>query len=327
MTEIASMQDAPAGASERTISRAAALKGLLWCEWLRYGRMLVGFAAVWIVLLWVLELLFHPIPLLVFGAAYVLLAGPIIGGADAAEGAEEFAFALPPTRADRYLVRLAVGLGPLLIFQGVGAAAIAGDWPQAVWGLFVESGLADPFEAAPGVAYAAAFSAPVAAFSATFVVASCLTHRWMVMMAWIPGSLAAAGLFGFAAGLEHAVWDRPTGLIVGPVLPAAAALILLGGHLAYQRKEGVARAAGAGMSWAVRGLIVALAALVALGVLGLLWAAEGDRADSLERSRLEALEVRSAAAPLQRIAPIAAPTRAATSTASAPASRPAGMKE
>jgi len=324
MSEIASTQDAPAGAGERTISRATVLKGLLWCEWLRYGRMLVGFAAIWIVLLWVLQLLFHPVALLVFGAAYVLLAGPIIGGADAAEAAEEFAFALPPTRADRYLMRLAVGLGPLLVFQGVGAAAIAGDWPQAVWGLFVESGLADPFEAAPGAAYAAAFSAPVAAFAGTFVVASCMAHRWGVMMAWIPGCLAAAGLFGAATGLEVAMWDRPTGLISGPVLPAAAALILLGGHLAYQRKEGVARAAGAGTSWAVRGLIVALAALVALGVLRLLWTVQADRMASMEAQRQAAVGF----GPTDRaVTRAVTPLPPATSTASAPASRPAGMKE
>ena len=51
------------------------------------------------------------------GAVYAAehpVIGSRVGGSDVLQGAEEFAFALPPTRGQRYLVRLALAMLPFV---------------------------------------------------------------------------------------------------------------------------------------------------------------------------------------------------------------------
>src|ERR1051325_5659325 len=97
-------------ASERTARDSSlpfsrAWRGLLWSEWFAHSQLLLIFLAVWLVAVWTLPLFTHPGWVLILGALYAIMAGPIYGGGDVLEGCEEFTFALPPTRAERYFSR------------------------------------------------------------------------------------------------------------------------------------------------------------------------------------------------------------------------------
>src|SRR4051812_39795500 len=105
-------------------------KGLLWSEWFAHSRLLLVFLGVWLVAVWTLPLFTHAGWILLLGALYALMAGPIYGGGDVLEGSEEFTFALPPTRGERFLSRLVVGIGTLLILCGMNAVALGFDLPQ-----------------------------------------------------------------------------------------------------------------------------------------------------------------------------------------------------
>src|SRR5207247_3890178 len=83
--------------------------------------------------------------ILLFGGLYALVAGPIYGGSDTIEGCEEFTFALPPTRSERYLARLAVGGGTVLLFTALDLLALGLDLPQILAKLYVNTGLIRPW--------------------------------------------------------------------------------------------------------------------------------------------------------------------------------------
>jgi len=89
----------------------SAIRGLLWAEWFAHSRLLLVFLGLWLAAVWALPLVAHPGWILLLGGIYALLAGPAYGGADVMDACEEFAFSLPPTRAERYWARLAVGAG------------------------------------------------------------------------------------------------------------------------------------------------------------------------------------------------------------------------
>src|ERR1043166_5298214 len=101
-----------------------AFGGLLWCEWYAHSRLLLFFLAAWIVCTWVMPLYAHPAFILFFGVVFAIIAGPAYGGSDTAEGSEEFTFALPPTRSERYLARLTVGGSALLLFTAMDILAL-----------------------------------------------------------------------------------------------------------------------------------------------------------------------------------------------------------
>src|SRR5436190_4293988 len=121
-----------------------AFRGLLWCEWYVHSRLLLFFLATWVAGVWIFPLSGNPAWILVFGVLYSLVAGPVYGGSDTLEGSEEFVFALPPTRAERYCARLAVGGGTLLLFTGLDLLALGLDLPQILAKLYVDSGLIHP---------------------------------------------------------------------------------------------------------------------------------------------------------------------------------------
>ncbi|MHC4249016.1 MAG: hypothetical protein ACYS9X_07805 [Planctomycetota bacterium] len=228
-------------------------RGLLWREWLAHGEAVLGFLAAYLVLGWVLEIFFHPGFVLAFGAILAMFAGVAFGGGDAAEGSEEFAFALPPTRGERYVARLAFGGAVVGAFVIVGLLSVALDLPQLVWGIFVNSGFTEPFpEARPRFIYALAFAIPAAAYAATFAVASVAQTRGTVTVSWILGGIGAAAVMGAGFIAEGFLWEELNGYVSTPLLLAATALAAQGGYYAYTRKEGVSRPApmaGGGSRW------------------------------------------------------------------------------
>jgi len=255
-----------------------AMRGMLWREWLAHGESVLGFLAAYLVLGWVLEIFFHPGFVLGFGAIVAMYAGVAFGGGDAAEGSEEFAFALPPTRGERYVAHLAFGGAVVGAFVIVGLLSVALDLPQLVWGVFVNSGFTEPFpEARPGFIYALAFAIPAAAYAATFAVASVAQTRGTVALSWILGGIGAAAVMGGGFIAEWLLWDELNGYVSTPLLLAATALAVQGGYYAYTRKEGISRPAplaGGGSRW---WLWIIVAAAVFLFLFVLLFAAGAPR--------------------------------------------------
>src|SRR5207249_12210622 len=147
------------------------VRSLLWCEWYAHSKVLLFFLAAWLACVWVLPLYANPAWILLFGGLYALVAGPIYGGSDTIEGCEEFAFALPPTRGERYLARLAVGGGTLLLFTALDLLALGLDLPQILAKLYVDTGLIRPrpvFES--GLLHGLMVALPFAVFAFSFVL-------------------------------------------------------------------------------------------------------------------------------------------------------------
>ena len=251
------------------------VRGLLWREWLTHRNLIVGFVAAWLVLLWVLLVFCHLGFILAFGIILAVFAGTRIGGIDAAEGSEEFSFSLPPTRSQRYLVRMALGLAPVFVLTLVGVLAVRYSLPQALWGLVVETGFTEPFPAkGPAFLYVLAVVLPLGAFAFTFAIASSAS-RWGLVTGSPPLGVLVSGVvtgLGFLA--EELLWREVNGYVVCPALAALAAMALLGGYLHYVRKEGVARPAVAVVRrwWiaAVIGMVILL-----LLLFGALWSYRG----------------------------------------------------
>jgi len=247
----------------------AVVNGLLWRQWLAFRGLVLGFLAAWLIGAWVLLIFFHPGWILGFGALCGLVLGTALGGGDAAEGSEEFSFALPPTRKTRYLTRLTFGGVVVVLLSGLGLLAIGYDLPQALWGLVVDSGFTEPFEPCrPRCVYGLGFAVPVACYAFTFAIAAAARSRGTAFIAWLWGAAATGGFVLVGLLCEHLLWEEFNGYASVPLLLAVAAAVLLVGYLSYVRKEGITRpapiaAGGWGWAW-VLVVIVALVVLFAL---------------------------------------------------------------
>ena len=251
------------------------LKGLLWREWLARRNLLLGFLVAWLILLWVLGIFFHPGFLIAFGVIFAFVVGPRLGGADAAEGCEEFSLSLPPTRSQRYLVRMGLGLVSVFLLAGLGSLAIWLDLPQRLWGLVVESGFTEPFPPVEyGFLYLLAVVASLGVFAFTFAIASLANSRGLVAGAGLAGVLCAAILLALGLLAEYLLWqNRPlNGYITCPALAAVSTMVLLLGYLAYvHRKEGISRPspmARGGRGWWTA-VIVVIIMVIVVAFLGL----------------------------------------------------------
>jgi hypothetical protein len=215
-----------------------AIHGLLWCEWYAHSKLLLFFLAAWLACVWVLPLYANPAWILLFGVLFALVAGPIYGGSDTIDGCEEFTFALPPTRGERYLTRLAVGGGALLLFTALDLLALGLDLPQILAKLYVDTGLIRPrpvFESGllPGLMVAL----PFAVFAFSFVLSAVAHSRALVLTAWFWAALLSLVALQLGFWYEELVWDKLNGFFSCPLLALLAMASLCGGHRAYARKE------------------------------------------------------------------------------------------
>ncbi len=121
------------------------VRGILWREWLVYGRVFLAIWGLWLLGGWYLPILIHPLLIMGLTGLCALLAGTLLGGADVLDGAEEFSLALPPTRSQRYVARCSLGALSISFLAAVGLLTVALDLPQAIWRLFVNSGFTEAF--------------------------------------------------------------------------------------------------------------------------------------------------------------------------------------
>jgi len=300
-------------------------RGLLWRHWL-VGRWLV--LAGLIVLLtcgWSLMLFHHPGWIIATGSLFALIAGTVFGGTDAAEGSEEFAFALPPTRSQRYVSGIVIGGGVVLAYCLVGALSIALDLPQLLWSLVVDSGFTAPF--GPwGRTFLCplAIVVPLMAFAATYVPASLSRTSTGVWLSWLSGVVFTGGSVWIACSAELMVWRDVNGYVGLPGLGALAVMILLLGHARYMRKEGISRpgqSAAKGGSWWIW---VVMGVFVLLVMMFVLYHIRSDEAVEHMESAKENAEAARATARSRDTESRPQPSVGTTMPASSPATRVSG---
>jgi len=228
-------------------------RGLMWRHWLAGRWAIVGGLVVLLAGGWALMLFHHPGWIIATGSIFAAISGIMFGGTDASDGSEEFAFALPPTRSQRYISGIVLGGGAVLAYCLIGTMSIALDLPQFLWSLVVDSGFTTPF--GPWVEtylYFLAIVVPLLVFACTHICASLSQTRGAVWLSWLP----AVGITGLVVWLgcmaEDEIWGRINGYICVPALLAMGAMFLLFGHTRYVRKEGISRPGGTtagGGSW------------------------------------------------------------------------------
>jgi len=228
-------------------------RGLLWRHWLAGRWVIMGGLIVLLTGGWVLMLFHHPGWIIATGSIFAAISGMVFGGADAADGSEEFAFALPPTRSQRYISGIVLGGGAVLAYCLIGTLSIVLDLPQFLWSLVVDSGFTTPFGPwTETYLYFLSIVIPLLVFACTHVCASLSQTRGAVWLSWLP----AAGITGLVVWLgcmtEDEVWGRINGYICVPSMLALGVMGLLFGHTRYVRKEGISRPGGTpagGGSW------------------------------------------------------------------------------
>ena len=222
----------------RTQGLARAWKGLLWSEWYAHSQVLLIFLAVWLLAVWTLPLFAHPGWILILGGLYALMAGPMYGGADVLEGCEEFTFALPPTRAERYFSRLIVGSGTLLLLCMMNVVALGLDLPQILARLYVQTGIIKPVPVMkPGLLYGLIVALPVTVFAIAFTISSVTHSRILILLSWFWAGVAALAALQIGFWYENLVWDTLNGFFACPLLIAVSLVVLGYGCHSFRQKE------------------------------------------------------------------------------------------
>jgi hypothetical protein len=245
-------------AGERS-ARGQVIRGLLYQEWLARGRLIMFYVSAWVIGVWILACFTHPAWQLVLGLIFAQMAAMQFGGADVYDGTEEFAFGLPPRRITRYLVRLCLGAGTMLLLGWAGLVATWFRIPQAVWGLVVESGFTEPGPAASAEWYAGAAVYPALAFALLFAFsATCQSRKQLVGL----GGITVAAIFALWMVLHQVVRPRTTWWVPLVLLAVAAVVVIIIGAAFYVRKEGVNRPVQRGLDqrWTIILLVIGVLA-------------------------------------------------------------------
>lgn len=254
---------------------------LLLREWENASGFYRTFGLIWVIGLWILPVLGHPLFVLWGGLILVFLLTPSQTGADVLDGTEEFTFTQPPTRAEVFLSRMLPGAIFLFATGLTGVLAIGFDLPQKVWSIVFSGGLTAPFRPVKEVYwYPLAVVLPLAAHAIAGGFAALAITRQQVLWAGIFGVIGAWAIAGGCLAAEQGLANRLNGWISTPALIAATAGISGFCFRAYQAKE--ATRAGAfspgtmgrrrfGWGWFVAALV-----LVLLFVFSLFWVREAE---------------------------------------------------
>lgn len=262
------------------------LLSLLGQEWRLWGGTVIAMAMVWVIGLWVLVIFSHPAWLLGLGLCHVMLLSSVQAGRDVIDGTEEFSFSQPPGRSPLYLARMIPGLVFLAANGLLGWLAMGYNLPQRLWALVFTSGLTENFApVANGYWYAMAVLLPLAAHAVAFAMAANAKSRGTVNAATLTGIIAAACvmLAGFYA--EILLWKEANGFLAGPALLVTATLVLLGGYLAYLRKEATGSGGTAGRTGNAAVILIIIAILLLLLTMFLAKSSSVRRQSETEKAR------------------------------------------
>jgi len=247
---------------------------LAWSEWFIHSRLLLGFLIAWLLVVWFLPLVAHPLWILGHALLFALVAGPAIGGADVIRGSEEFAFAWPTTRRERFLSRAFVGVLSQFTFSLMGVLALEGDLTDVLLRVFVSSGQHAVQINQPLLLYGLVVLVPQTIFAFSFTLAALARSRTFALLSWLWGVLAGLAILRGTLQLEELRFDRLNGAISSPVLALVSTAILWVGMRFYSRKEAGTDIGSLSMppGWWLSLAAVALA-LAAVTLLGF-WLAE-----------------------------------------------------
>ena len=212
-------------------------RGLLWSEWFAHSRLLLLSLVGWLLTVWFLPLVVHPLWLLAFGVVFAAVSGPGFGGADVIHGCEEFSFSLPATRGQKYRARLVVGGGALLAFSLMDVLALEGNLSDVLLRVFVTSGLPAVQLNQPVLLYGLVVAVPFAVFALAFPLAALASSRTVAFTSWVWGVLGALMVLRGGVQLEEIRFERPNGFFSVPLLAAVAGGSLWLGGRRYRLKE------------------------------------------------------------------------------------------
>ena len=230
----------PAASVPREPDRASlrVWRALLWCEWFAHSQTLLIFLGVWLVAVWTLPLFTHSAWILLLGVVYALIAGPLYGGGDTLEGCEEFTFALPVTRGERFLARLVVGGGTVLGLGLMNVVALGIDLPQVLAGIYVRTGLSRSAPMLkPGLLYAIVLALPFCIFSIAFALSAATHSRMFILASWLWAGLGALSLLQIGFWYEQLVMEQINGVAGCASLGAASVGALWRGYAVFRKKE------------------------------------------------------------------------------------------
>lgn len=232
-----------AAAPARRRTRWQRWRRLVWSEWFAHAHLLVFALLGWLAVVWTVPLFAHPLWVLAPGILFSVIAGPAFGGADVIHGVEEFSFAFPVTRSERFLARLALG-GVLSVFFSVaGVFILENRLADVVARAFLSTGLT-PIEVNPStLLYSLVVGFPFAVFALGFSVAALATSRTLAFTSWLWGVLGALSMLRVAVQWEEQRFDRLNGHFSVPMLVTAGVISLAVAWRLYLRKE-----AGAGVA-------------------------------------------------------------------------------
>lgn len=245
------------------------LRGQLWCEWYAHSRFLLTCIAFWLVGTWGLSLYADPAWILLFGGVYALWAGPRFGGSDTIDACEEFTFALPPTRGERYATRLLVGGGTLLLFTAIDLLVLGLDLPQMLAKVFVQAGMIQPQPILKtGMLYGLVLALPLAIFAVAFALSAVTHSRRLVLTASFWAVLVSLGALRVGFWYEDFVWGNLNGYFACPLLSIIAVAVLWAGARAYASKEIGPQSAPISLParWLLWGGLFFLGLLLAMGL-------------------------------------------------------------
>jgi hypothetical protein len=232
----------PAGSS-RPFPAWRRWSGLIWSEWFTHSHLILLTLAAWLGVVWAVPLFAHPLWVLTPGLLFSVIAGPAFGGVDVIHGVEEFSFAFPITRSERFLSRLLLGGGLTVFISVAGVFLLEDRLADVVVRAFISAGLT-PGEINPSlILYSLVIGFPFTVFALGFSVAALSTGRTLAFTSWLWGVLGALAILRFAVQWEEQRYDRLSGRIAVPLLVSAGAASLGFAWRLYCRKE-----AGAGVA-------------------------------------------------------------------------------
>ena len=215
--------------------------GIIWREKLDYGKILINFLSIWVAAQFVLQIFFHPGFILGFGCIYALIIGIKAGGNEVSDGAEEFNFSLAAPRSVRFKVKYTYGLKPLLLILTLGLLTIYFNLSQLFWGLFVETGLNNPYagEKAKLFWYILSSMLPVCLYTIIFTVSICTYGRNYLNRAVFAGVFISGLAVIAIAILYHYSGALVTNILTILILGLITAISISVSFKTYCFKEGM----------------------------------------------------------------------------------------